>query len=158
MLDQQRLDRPCRKAGRGHLLGAHPSQRHPQPPRQQRLERVVGLQHDASAQRAAVALEEVIGGVDLARLPSCRDFGGGGGHRPSPAARPARANGISWPAMRLAVIACFLNEEKYLPDFLESLAAQEREPERMLLVDDGSSDASLAIAREYAGDHPSVRV
>jgi len=60
--------------------------------------------------------------------------------------------------MRLAVIACFLNEEKYLPDFLESLAAQEREHERMLLVDDGSSDASLAIAREYAGDHPSVRV
>ncbi len=60
--------------------------------------------------------------------------------------------------MRLAVIACFLNEEAYLPTFLESLAAQERDPDRMLLVDDGSADASLEIAREYERRHASVRV
>ena len=60
--------------------------------------------------------------------------------------------------MRLAVIACFLNEERYLPTFLQSLAAQERQPERMLLVDDGSSDASLEIASAYAGANAHVRV
>ncbi len=60
--------------------------------------------------------------------------------------------------MRLAVIACFLNEEAYLPTFLRSLAAQEREPDELLLVDDGSSDASLALAEQFARERPSVRV
>ena len=60
--------------------------------------------------------------------------------------------------MRLAVIACFLNEEAYLPTFLQSLVAQTREPDRMLLVDDGSSDGSLRLAQEFAQRRPWVRV
>ena len=60
--------------------------------------------------------------------------------------------------MRLAVIACFLNEEAYLPIFLESLAAQRRKPDQLLLVDDGSSDDSLALAQEFAASNPYARV
>jgi hypothetical protein len=60
--------------------------------------------------------------------------------------------------MRLAVIACFLNEEAYLPTFLQSLATQSRPPDRLLLVDDGSTDASLRLAREYAQGRAEVRV
>jgi len=59
--------------------------------------------------------------------------------------------------MQLAVVACFLNEEAYLPTFLESLDAQLREPDRLLLVDDGSSDGSLRLATEFAQAHPYAR-
>jgi len=58
----------------------------------------------------------------------------------------------------IAVIAVFLDEERYLPTFLASLAAQVRLPDRLLLVDDGSSDASAAIAQEFAADHPWAQV
>jgi glycosyltransferase involved in cell wall biosynthesis len=60
--------------------------------------------------------------------------------------------------MRLAVIVCFLNEEAHLPALLDSLAIQQREPERLLLVDDGSSDASPALASAFASVHPYARV
>jgi glycosyltransferase involved in cell wall biosynthesis len=60
--------------------------------------------------------------------------------------------------MRLAVIACFLNEAAYLPTFLTSLEFQQRAPDRLLLVDDGSSDSSLRLAEEFARDRPHVRV
>lgn len=60
--------------------------------------------------------------------------------------------------MRLAVIACFLNEEAYLPNFLQSLATQTREPDRLVLLDDGSADGSLGLAREFADGRSYVRV
>ena len=56
------------------------------------------------------------------------------------------------------MIICFLNEEKYLPTFLESLAGQRRQPERLILVDDGSTDGSLRLARQFAATRPYVRV
>lgn len=59
--------------------------------------------------------------------------------------------------MRLAVIACFLNEEVYLPTFLESVARQTRQPERLVLVDDGSTDGSLRLAEEFAASREHVR-
>ena len=43
--------------------------------------------------------------------------------------------------MRLAVIVPFLDEARHLPALLASLAAQARPPDRLVLVDDGSSDA-----------------
>ncbi|HEX4034202.1 MAG TPA: glycosyltransferase family A protein [Solirubrobacteraceae bacterium] len=60
--------------------------------------------------------------------------------------------------MRLGVIACFLDEETCLPAFLESVAAQTRAPDRLLLVDDGSADGSLGLAREYAATHANTVV
>jgi len=60
--------------------------------------------------------------------------------------------------MRMAVIACFLNEEAYLPTFLDSLSAQRRPPDLLLLVDDGSRDGSPALADDFAAAHPYARV
>jgi poly-beta-1,6-N-acetyl-D-glucosamine synthase len=50
----------------------------------------------------------------------------------------------------LAIVVPFLNEERHLPAFLASMAAQTRPPDRLVLVDDGSADGSLALAAEFA--------
>src|SRR5262249_30248267 len=55
--------------------------------------------------------------------------------------------------MILAVAVVFLNEEDLLPILLDSIARQTRHPDRFLLVDDGSSDASPEIARRFASEH-----
>jgi poly-beta-1,6-N-acetyl-D-glucosamine synthase len=60
--------------------------------------------------------------------------------------------------MRLAVIVCFLDEERLLPTFLTSMAGQTRPPDRLVLVDDGSRDASRAIATEFTERAPYARV
>lgn len=59
------------------------------------------------------------------------------------------------PAQRpvIAVVVPFLNEERFLPTFLASIEAQTRLPDRLLLVDDGSTDSSHAIASEFAERH-----
>lgn len=56
--------------------------------------------------------------------------------------------------MILVAIVAFLDEEEHLPVLLETIAAQERRPDRLLLVDDGSSDRSPQIARAFAARHP----
>jgi glycosyltransferase involved in cell wall biosynthesis len=56
--------------------------------------------------------------------------------------------------LTIALVACFLDEETHLPRFLASLAAQTRPPDRVLLVDDGSADASPRLAEEFAARHP----
>ncbi|MDX6681608.1 MAG: hypothetical protein QOG94_1647 [Solirubrobacteraceae bacterium] len=55
--------------------------------------------------------------------------------------------------MRLLLVCCFLNEERHLPAFLRSIEQQTRRPDRLLLVDDGSSDASPALAAAFAARH-----
>lgn len=60
--------------------------------------------------------------------------------------------------MRLVICVGFLNEERYLPAFLQTVAAQTRLPDRLLLVDDGSTDRSPEIVREFAAEHPWARV
>jgi glycosyltransferase involved in cell wall biosynthesis len=50
----------------------------------------------------------------------------------------------------VSVIVIFLNEERYLRDAVESVLRQDYSSWELLLVDDGSNDASPAIAREYA--------
>jgi glycosyltransferase involved in cell wall biosynthesis len=59
-------------------------------------------------------------------------------------------------AMRLAAIVSFLNEERYLGPFLASVAAQTRRPDRLVLIDDGSSDGSHAIAEDFARGRENV--
>lgn len=53
----------------------------------------------------------------------------------------------------VGVVVPFLNEERYLPQLLESLAAQRDDIDQLLLVDDGSTDASSAIAADFARVH-----
>ena len=60
--------------------------------------------------------------------------------------------------MRLVICVCFLNEERYLPAFLETVAAQTRLPDRLLLVDDGSTDRSPEIVGAFAEEHAWARV
>jgi hypothetical protein len=55
--------------------------------------------------------------------------------------------------MRILVVVPFLNEARFLPRFRGSVAAQTRLPDRLVLVDDGSTDGSFRIAAEFAARH-----
>jgi glycosyltransferase involved in cell wall biosynthesis len=55
--------------------------------------------------------------------------------------------------MRIVAIVPFLNEGAVLPIFLSSIESQVRAPDRLVLVDDGSTDDSYAIASEFATRH-----
>jgi biofilm PGA synthesis N-glycosyltransferase PgaC len=52
----------------------------------------------------------------------------------------------------------FLDEAWCLPTFLESMARQSRLPDRLVLVDDGSTDGSAELAEEFAAAHDGVLV
>jgi hypothetical protein len=54
----------------------------------------------------------------------------------------------------VTVITCFLNEERFLAEAVESVLAQTMPAWELLLVDDGSSDGGTALAAEYAARHP----
>lgn len=59
---------------------------------------------------------------------------------------------------RVSVVIIFLNEERFLEDAIESVFAQGYKDWELLLVDDGSTDASTACARRYAQQEgPRVR-
>ncbi len=60
--------------------------------------------------------------------------------------------------MIIVVVVPFLNEEAYLDDLLSSLASQTRPPDRLVLVDDGSTDRSFEIASSFAATHGYVTV
>jgi poly-beta-1,6-N-acetyl-D-glucosamine synthase len=60
--------------------------------------------------------------------------------------------------VRVVAIASFLNEERYLPELLVSLAGQTLAPQRVLLVDDGSTDRSAELAESFAREHDHVTV
>jgi glycosyltransferase involved in cell wall biosynthesis len=59
--------------------------------------------------------------------------------------------------MVLAVVVPFLDEEEHLPELLASVHAQDRPPDHLLLVDDGSGDRSPELARGFAERHPYAR-
>ena len=54
---------------------------------------------------------------------------------------------------RVSVVCIFLNEEKFLAEAIESVLAQDYDDWELLLVDDGSTDASTRIALDYAARH-----
>lgn len=62
------------------------------------------------------------------------------------------------PRMVMAVIVPFLNEERCLDVLLRSIAAQTRPPDRLLLVDDGSTDGSHAVATAFAAQRAGTKV
>jgi biofilm PGA synthesis N-glycosyltransferase PgaC len=64
----------------------------------------------------------------------------------------------SAPRARLRIVCAvpFLNEEAHLPSFLDSLARQERFPDWLMLVDDGSIDRSARIAARFAAARGNV--
>lgn len=55
--------------------------------------------------------------------------------------------------MKLAVIVPYLNEARFLPRLLASIERQTRLPDRLVLVDDGSSDGGGELAAAFAARH-----
>jgi glycosyltransferase involved in cell wall biosynthesis len=55
---------------------------------------------------------------------------------------------------QVSVIMIFLNTERFIQEAIESVFAQSYDAWELLLVDDGSTDTSSAIARGYAEQHP----
>jgi glycosyltransferase involved in cell wall biosynthesis len=58
------------------------------------------------------------------------------------------------PAPAVSCIIIFLNEERFLAEAIGSVLAQDHESWELLLVDDGSTDGSAAIARAHVARHP----
>jgi hypothetical protein len=56
--------------------------------------------------------------------------------------------------MKIVVIVPFLNEEQHIAVMLDSVSAQQRLPDHLLLVDDGSSDGGAQIAAEFVRRNP----
>lgn len=54
----------------------------------------------------------------------------------------------------VSVVTPFFNAEKYFEEAIESVLAQTYENWELLLVDDGSTDGSTAIAQRYAQQYP----
>jgi poly-beta-1,6-N-acetyl-D-glucosamine synthase len=54
--------------------------------------------------------------------------------------------------VNLVVVVPFLNEEEHLGTMLASVAAQERPPDKLVLVDDGSTDRSPDIAAAFGAE------
>ena len=57
--------------------------------------------------------------------------------------------------MRVTILIPTFNEEQALPATLASLRAMDPQPDEVLLVDGGSTDATLLIAREASISYPS---
>ena len=66
-----------------------------------------------------------------------------------PRLRPCRATGARGPAPRLSVVIPARDEEHNLPALLRSLTAQSTQPIEILVVDDGSTDRTAAVARQF---------
>lgn len=54
----------------------------------------------------------------------------------------------------VSVVICFLNAERFLGEAVESVLGQTLDDWELLLVDDGSTDASASIASRYASRNP----
>lgn len=55
---------------------------------------------------------------------------------------------------KVSIITCFLNTEQFIEDAIESVLGQTYTDWELLLIDDGSTDASTQIAKGYASVHP----
>jgi glycosyltransferase involved in cell wall biosynthesis len=56
--------------------------------------------------------------------------------------------------MKIGIVLCTYNGERYLREQLDSILAQERLPDEVLVQDDGSSDRTLSILDSYAAKAP----
>ncbi len=62
------------------------------------------------------------------------------------------------PTPRLSVIVPNYNHAAHLPSSLNALLRQSLPPAEIIVIDDGSTDNSLQVLREFAGNHPTLRV
>ena len=59
---------------------------------------------------------------------------------------------------KVAVVIPSYNHAGYIGSALDSVVAQTLAPERIVVVDDGSTDASLEVIRGFAAAHPQARL
>ena len=59
---------------------------------------------------------------------------------------------------QVSVIVPFYNRENTLPEAIESLIQQTHQNWEAILIDDGSADSSLAVARRYAAVEPRIQI
>ena len=57
----------------------------------------------------------------------------------------------------LSVVMPNYNHLKYLPKALDALAARERPPDELIVIDDGSSDNSWEIVQAFASKYSFIR-
>lgn len=57
-------------------------------------------------------------------------------------------------AGKISVVMATYNGERFLPDQLASLAAQSRQPDELIVVDDASQDGTPRIVRDFAKNAP----
>jgi glycosyltransferase involved in cell wall biosynthesis len=58
------------------------------------------------------------------------------------------------PAPRISVVMCTFNGARFLGEQLESIAQQSRLPDELVVCDDRSDDATVAILQEFANSAP----
>ena len=60
--------------------------------------------------------------------------------------------------MKISVVLCTYNGARYLPEQLDSIFAQTRKADEVLVQDDASTDATWDILSRYAALHPEMRL
>lgn len=58
----------------------------------------------------------------------------------------------------VSIVMCTYNGEKYLCEQMDSLLRQTYPVDEIIVQDDGSTDATMAILKAYAASHPEVKV
>lgn len=59
--------------------------------------------------------------------------------------------------LRISVITVTLNSERYLEECLASVASQGESLYEHIIVDGGSTDATIEIIKKYAANDPRIR-
>ena len=60
--------------------------------------------------------------------------------------------------MLVSIVLCTYNGAKYLAQQVDSLLSQTYLVDEIIIQDDGSSDGTLAMLRQYAASHPSIKL
>ena len=59
---------------------------------------------------------------------------------------------------KISVALCTYNGEKYLPEQLDSIISQSFPPYEIIIVDDGSSDDTLSVLKQYSMKYQNIHV
>src|SRR5438309_1209372 len=61
-------------------------------------------------------------------------------------------------ASQVSLVITVLNEVDSLPELLDSIAAQTRSPDEIVVVDGGSTDGTVAALQRWTSAHPRARI
>lgn len=58
----------------------------------------------------------------------------------------------------ISIAMCSFNGANWIADQLNSIAAQTKKPDELIICDDGSTDSTLEIIQKFADDNPAIHV